>query len=82
VLGLVQVPEHGGAILSTRSAERTVRGDGDGVDVTGVASVVGLNAAGSEFPDLNYSYQQLIACAAHSIRHLEMHGSRGLSVRW
>jgi len=52
VLGLVQVPEHGGAVLSTGSAEGTVRGDGDSVDVSGVTSVVGLNAAGSEFPNL------------------------------
>jgi len=52
VLGLVQVPEHGGTVLSTRCAEGTVRGDGDGVDVTSVASVVGLNAASSELPNL------------------------------
>jgi len=52
VLGLVQVPEHGGTVLSTRCAEGTVWGDGDGVDVAGVAGVVGLNAAGSELPNL------------------------------
>lgn len=52
VLGLVKVPEHGGTVLATGSAEGTVRGDGDGVDVAGVANVVGLNAAGSELPDL------------------------------
>jgi len=52
VLGLVQVPEHGSTVLSTGCAERTVWGDGDGVDVSGVAGVVGLNAAGSELPNL------------------------------
>jgi hypothetical protein len=53
VLGLVQVPKHGGSVLATGSAERTIGGDGDGVDVAGVADVVGLDAAGSEFPNLD-----------------------------
>ena len=52
VLGLVEVPEHGGAVFAARGAERAVRGDGDGVDVARVADVVGLDAAGGEFPDL------------------------------
>jgi len=52
VLGLVKVPEHGGTVLATGGAERAVGGDGDGVDVTGVTNVVGLETAGSELPDL------------------------------
>lgn len=52
VLALVQVPQHGGAVLATGGAEGAVRGDGDSVDVAGVTDVVGLNAAGSELPDL------------------------------
>lgn len=52
VLGLVQVPKHGGTILATGSAERTIWRDGDSVDVSGVADVVGLQAAGGELPDL------------------------------
>ena len=52
VLGLVQVPEHGGTVLATGGAEGAIGRDGDGVDVAGVADVVGLDAAGSEFPDL------------------------------
>lgn len=52
VLGLVQVPEHGGSVLSTGCAEGSIWGDGDGVDVTGVSDVVGLELAGGEFPDL------------------------------
>lgn len=55
VLGLVQVPEHGGSVLATRSAERTIGGDSDGVDVAGVADVVGLDAARGEFPNLESS---------------------------
>jgi hypothetical protein len=52
VLGLVKIPEHGGAVLATRGAEGTVGGDGDGVDVAGVADVVGLQLAAGELPDL------------------------------
>ena len=52
VLGLVQVPKHGSSVLATGSAERAIGGDGDGVDVAGVADVVGLDAARGEFPNL------------------------------
>lgn len=52
VLGLVEIPEHGGAVLATRGAEGAVGGDGDGVDVAGVTGVVGLQAARGELPDL------------------------------
>ena len=52
VLGLVQIPEHGGAVLAARGAEGAVGGDGDGVDVSRVADMVSLDAAGSEFPYL------------------------------
>lgn len=45
VFGLVQIPQHGGAVLAAGGAERAVGGDGDGVDVAGVADVVGLDAA-------------------------------------
>jgi hypothetical protein len=52
VLGLVEVPQHGGTVLATGGAERTVGGDGDSVDVAGVANVVGLQLAGVELPNL------------------------------
>lgn len=52
VLGLVKIPEHGGAVLATGGAEGAVGGDGDGVDVSVVAHVVGLQLAAGEFPDL------------------------------
>lgn len=52
VLALVQVPEHGGTVLTTGSAEGTVGGDGDGVDVAGVTDVVGLDTASGELPNL------------------------------
>lgn len=52
MLGLVQVPEHGGTILAPGGAQGSIGGDGDGVDVAGVADVVGLNAARCEFPNL------------------------------
>jgi hypothetical protein len=52
VLAVVEVPEHGDAILSSGSGERTVGGDGNGVDVTGVTVVVGSELALGELPDL------------------------------
>lgn len=52
VLGLIEVPEHGCTVLATGGAEGTIGGDGDGVDVSGVADVVSLELAGGEFPNL------------------------------
>ena len=52
VFRLVQIPQHGGTVLATGSAQRTIRRDGDGVDVASVTDMVGLDAAGGEFPDL------------------------------
>lgn len=52
VLGLVQVPQHGGTVLATGGAQGSIGGDGDGVDVASVADVVGLQLAGGELPDL------------------------------
>ena len=52
VLGLVEIPEHGGAVLTTGGAERAIGGDGDGVDIAGVADVVSLELAGRELPNL------------------------------
>lgn len=52
VLGLVKVPQHGSTILATRGAQGSIGGDGDGVDVAGVADVISLQLAGGELPDL------------------------------
>lgn len=52
VFRFIEVPEHGGAVFAAGGAEGAVGGDGHGVDVAGVADVVGLDAAGGEFPDL------------------------------
>ena len=52
VLRFVQVPEHGRSVFAPGGAERAVGGDGDGVDVACVTNVVGLDAAGGEFPYL------------------------------
>ena len=56
VLGLVEIPEHGGAVLATGGAEGSIGGDGDGVDVAGVTDVVGLETAGSELPNLVFFF--------------------------
>lgn len=52
VLALVKIPQHRGTVLTAGSAEGSIGGDGDGVDVTGVADVVGLELAARELPNL------------------------------
>ena len=52
MLALVKVPEHGDTVLSARGSEGTIGGDSDGVDVAGVAVVVGLELELGKFPDL------------------------------
>lgn len=58
VLGLVKVPQHGGTVLAAGGTQRSIGGDGDGVDVAGVADVVGLQLAGGELPDLTASVSE------------------------
>jgi len=53
VLVVVQVPQHGVAVLAARSAERTVWRNGDRVEVAVVAVVVGLELAVSQVPHLH-----------------------------
>jgi len=53
MLGFVQVPKHGGAIFSTRSAEGAIWRNSDGVDVSSVTDMIGLDLAGGKFPDLD-----------------------------
>lgn len=52
VLAVVQVPEHGDTILATGGGERTIGGDGDGVDIPGMSVVVGAQLALGKLPDL------------------------------
>jgi len=55
VLALVKVPKHGDTVLTTGGGEGSIGGDGEGVDVTSVAEVVGLQLALVELPNLNVS---------------------------
>lgn len=45
VLAVRQLPQHCDTVLAARGAQRAVRRNGDGVDVTGVSEVVGLQLA-------------------------------------
>ena len=53
MLALVEVPKHGLSVFSSGGTEGAVWRDGNGVDVSGVTDVVGLQAAVSEVPDLD-----------------------------
>jgi hypothetical protein len=52
VLAVVEVPEHGDTVLATGSGQGSIGGDGEGVDVTSVAEVVGLQLASVKLPNL------------------------------
>lgn len=52
MLPVVQVPEHGDTVFTTRRRKGSVGRDGEGVDVAGVAVVVRLELALVELPDL------------------------------
>lgn len=52
MLALVEVPKHGDTVFSTGGGKGTIWGDGEGVDVTGVTVVVGLQLALAELPNL------------------------------
>jgi len=51
-LALVKVPEHGSSVLSSGGTERTIGGDTDSVEVSGVANQVIAELAVGECPDL------------------------------
>ena len=52
MLGLVQIPKHGDTVLSSGSSQRTVGGNGNGVDVTGMTVVVCSQLELRQLPDL------------------------------
>ena len=53
VLAIIKIPQHGLGILAAGSAEGTVGGHGDCVQVAGVADVVGLQLAVGQVPHLD-----------------------------
>lgn len=53
MLVVVEVPEHGLAVLATRGAQRAVWRNGDRVQVAVVAVVVGLELAVGQVPHLD-----------------------------
>ena len=61
MLAIVEVPEHGLAVLATAGTQGTVRGQSHGVEIAGVTNVVGLQLAVSQVPDLDV----LVPAAGH-----------------
>ena len=53
MLAIIEVPKHGLGVLASGSAEGTVGRHGDGVQVAGVADVVGLQLAVGQVPHLD-----------------------------
>ena len=53
VLPIVQVPEHGPGVLAAAGAEGAIRRQSDGVKISSVTNVVGLQLAVGQVPDLD-----------------------------
>jgi hypothetical protein len=53
VLALIDIPEHSSSVLTTRSNQRTVWGNGQGVNDTSVTNQVGSELAVSQVPYLD-----------------------------
>jgi hypothetical protein len=70
VVTLVEVPEHGSTVLTTRSAERTIGGNGNSVNVTSVTHKVGTEFAVVEVPDLD----DTVPTGRNDQRNLEVRG--------
>jgi len=66
VLSVVDIPEHGGSVLTTGSAEGSIRRDGDGVEDTGMSSQVGFQLAVVQVPNLD----ELVPSTRHDQRVL------------
>ena len=52
VFSLIQVPQHGTAVLATRRTQRAIRWDSHAVQISSVAHVVGLQTAICQIPHL------------------------------
>jgi len=67
VLALLEIPQHGSVVLSTRRAERAIGRNGHAGEVARVANKVGLQLAGGEVPHLD----ELVPAAGHDQSVLE-----------
>jgi len=70
VVAQVEVPEHGSTVLATRSTQRAIGRDGDGVNVTGVTHKIGAKFAVVEVPDLD----DTVPTCRDDQRNLEIRG--------
>ena len=61
VLAIIEIPKHGLGVLAAGCAQGTIGRHGDGVQVSGVSNVVGLELAVGQVPDLNI----LVPSAGH-----------------
>jgi len=70
VTSFVEVPQHGGTVFATGGAQRTIRGDSDGVNIAGVSHQVGSELAVAEVPDLD----NLVPSSRNNKRLVEVGG--------
>lgn len=61
MLRQVQIPQHADSILTSRSAERTIGGNGNGGDVTSVTKVVGSEFALGQLPNLRLTQETRVS---------------------
>jgi len=66
----VEVPEHSSTVFTTRSTERTIGRDSNGVDVASVAHEVGAELAVVKVPDLD----DAVPTGRHNERNLGVRG--------
>lgn len=55
MLSVIQVPQHGFAVLAAAGAQRAIRRNSDGVQVARMTRVVGLDAAVGQVPYFNHA---------------------------
>jgi len=53
VLSFIEIPQHGGSVSTSRCAQRTIRGDGNSVNVSSVSNEIGSQLARGQVPNLD-----------------------------
>mmetsp|Transcript_18060 Transcript_18060/g.37881 ORF Transcript_18060/g.37881 Transcript_18060/m.37881 type:complete len:298 (+) Transcript_18060:303-1196(+) len=79
-LSLVEIPEHGSSVFSSRRTERTIGRDANGVEVTGVSNKVVAEFAVGQRPDLDKSVPSARDDEGNALRRTETNAGDPLGV--